>query len=86
MSLALACTVAFAGGALYESACVFWVHYSEKGRPWATAIMSMLCAAAQLAGIAESVHTVIATPLFILDYGSGTWIAVSMKRRLPSTK
>jgi len=42
----------------------------------------MLCAAAQLAGIGESIHTLIAAPFFIFGYGLGTFLAVASKRHL----
>jgi hypothetical protein len=73
------CLIAFVGGAVYEAGCVGWVHFSEKNRPVPTAIFSMLCAAAQVAGIGESVHTLAAAPFFVLGYGVGTFAAVAYK-------
>lgn len=77
----LDCLVAFAGGAFYEAGCVGWVHYAEQGRPMPTALFSMVCAAAQVAGIDESVHTLAAAPFFVLGYGAGTYGAVWFKKR-----
>lgn len=82
MSLVIDAIVAFSGGAVYEAGCVFWVHYSEAGRPWLTAGVSMLCAAAQVAGIGESVHSPIVAPFFVIGYGVGTFFAVKLKGRL----
>ena len=79
--LAFDCFVAFVGGAVYEAGCVGWVHFSECGRPLLTAMFSMLCATAQVAGIGESVKTLTAAPFFILGYGVGTYAAVEIKRR-----
>jgi len=77
-----ACAIAFFGGAVYEAGCVGWVHYAERGRPFATALFSMLCATAQVAGIGESVHDLAAAPFFVLGWGVGTYGAVVLKRRL----
>lgn len=77
----------FLSGALYESGCVFWVHFSEKGRPVATAVCSMLVAVAQVFGIGESVRDVRLAPFFVAGYGFGTWSAVAWKsRRTVSSK
>ena len=73
--------IAFLGGAVYEAGCVFWVHYSESGRPYATALVSMLCATAQVAGIGESVRDLRIAPFFIIGYGVGTFFAVKLKDR-----
>lgn len=73
--------IAFAGGAAYEAACVGWVHYSEKGRPTATATFSMLAALAEVGGIFESVHDLRVAPFFVLGYGVGTYAAVWFKSR-----
>ena len=75
------CFLAFLGGAAYEAACVAWVHFSERGEAGKTAAAAMLCAAAQVIGIGESVHTLIAAPFFIIGYGVGTWGAVRYKQR-----
>jgi len=76
------CAIAFFGGTAFEAGCVYWVHYAERGRPLATALVSMVCASAQLAGIDESVHTLVAAPFFVLGYGVGTYGAVALKRRI----
>lgn len=82
MTPALDCLIAFAGGAAYEAGCVGWVHFAERGRPVTTALFSMLCATAQVAGIGESVHSLGAAPFFVLGYGVGTYAAVRFKTRL----
>lgn len=82
MTIVVDCLVAFVGGAVYEAGCVGWVHYSERARPLPTALFSMLCAAAQVAGIGESVKTLVAAPFFIVGYGVGTYGAVALKRAL----
>ena len=75
----IACAVAFFGGAVYEAGCVGWVHYSERGRPGMTALFSMACATAQVAGIGESVHSLVAAPFFVAGFGTGTYLAVRIK-------
>ena len=81
MTVAIDCLVAFAGGAVYEAGCVGWVHFSERGLPMVTALFSMLCATAQVAGIGESVKSLVAAPFFVVGYGVGTFVAVECKRR-----
>jgi hypothetical protein len=82
MSILFNCVSAFVLGAIYEVGCVFWVHFSEKGEPGSTAFFSMVLAAAEVAGIGESIHDLHAAPFFVLGYGTGTFVAVSFKRRL----
>jgi hypothetical protein len=79
--IALDCTIAFFGGALYEAACVGWTHYSESAQPKHAALFSALCAVSQIAGIGESISTWVAAPFFIVGYSLGTYAAVSLKRR-----
>lgn len=86
MSFAVDASIAFAGGAVYEAGCVFWVHHSEAGRPYTTSLFSMLCAAAQVAGIGESVHNLWIAPFFVVGYGVGTFAAVKLKGRQPKAK
>ena len=81
MIFALHALITFAGGAIFEGGNVFWVHYSEAGRPWATAFVSMVVAAASLAGIDESVHDLFLAPFFVLGYGAGSFAAVKWKDR-----
>jgi hypothetical protein len=71
----------FACGALYEAACVGWVHFSERGKPLPTALFSMLAAAATVTGILDSVRDWHVAPAFILGYGAGSYAAVEWKRR-----
>lgn len=72
--------VTFVSGAAYEATCVFWVHYSEKGS-LKTTVFSMLAATAEVAGIGASVHDWHLAPFFIVGYGTGTALAVIVKRR-----
>jgi hypothetical protein len=81
-SLVYDCMIAFAGGAIYEAGCVGWVHFSEKGRAIPTALLSMVCAAAQVAGIGTSVKSIWAAPFFIVGYGVGTYCAVILKSKI----
>lgn len=77
----LSCIIAFFGGAVFEAACVGWVHYAALNKAGMTSLFAMLCAAAQVAGIGESVHTLVAAPFFVLGYGAGTYGAVKLKQR-----
>lgn len=72
----------FLCGAGYEAGCVGFIHFSERGRPLMTALCSMVAAAVQLTGVLESVHDWHLAPVFILGYGTGSYIAVRIKGML----
>jgi hypothetical protein len=76
--------VTFASGFAIECACVFWVHYSERGRAASTALCSMLIAGAQVLGIGSAVRDFRFAPAFVLGYGAGTYCAVKLKVGLGS--
>lgn len=76
---ALEHALTFASGFTIECACVFWVHFSERGRPFATALCSMAIGSAQVFGLGESVRNWHFGPAFVLGYGSGTGVAVWLK-------
>jgi hypothetical protein len=66
-------------GALYEAACVGWVHFSERGKPLHTAVFSMFAAGAEVTGILDAAHDLRVAPFFVLGYGLGTYCAVRWK-------
>lgn len=71
--------LAFASGFTIETACVYWVHFSERNRALPTALCSMLIGAAQVLGIGESIHDWHNGAAFVLGYGVGTFTAVCRK-------
>lgn len=73
--------IAFVCGALYEAACVGWVHFSERDKPRHTAAFSMLAATAEVTGVLDSVRDFHAAPFFVVGYGVGTYLAVPWKTR-----
>ncbi len=75
----LAAQVAFASGFVIETACVYWVHFSERSRALPTALCSMTVAAAQVLGLGESIHSWRVGIFFVLGYGVGTFTAVRRK-------
>lgn len=66
----------FLSGAAVEATAVFWVHYSEDGRPFVAGAFSMLQATAMVFGIGEAVRDRYAAPAFVLGYGAGTALAI----------
>lgn len=74
--------VAFVGGFVIETMCVFWVHYSERERATATALCSMSIAIAQVLGLGEAVRDAWAAPFYVAGFGAGTYLAVRFKRRV----
>lgn len=75
----LTCLLVFISGFIYEGACVFWVHYSERGQAVITALISMLVALCQVVGIGGSIHDIRTAPFFILGFGIGTWASIVIK-------
>lgn len=69
----------FAAGFTVETACVYWVHFSERGRALPTALCSMAIGTAQVMGIGEAVHDWRLGLPFVIGYGSGTFLAVRRK-------
>lgn len=80
----LSALLTFASGAAIEIACVFWVHYSERGAALKTGVASMVIGTAQCLGIGEYVRDWRLAPFFVLGYGVGTAAAVRFKSaRMP---
>jgi hypothetical protein len=75
--------LAFLAGALYELACVFWVHFSQLKRSGIAAFFSMLSALTEVVGIGESIHDWHLAPGFILGFGVGTFVAVRLNGKFP---
>lgn len=68
----------FLSGFVIEFACVFWVHFSERGAAFRTALCSVMIGTAQIYGYEESIlqhHGV----WFVLGYGVGTFSAIRGK-------
>lgn len=72
--------VAFAAGFAIEVACVYWVHFSERGEAWATARCSLVIGVAQHTGIGDT-HGRLAAAVYGLGMGAGTYVGVKLKGR-----
>lgn len=82
--MTIAILLTFLAGFTIECACVFWVHFSERGAAARTAFFSMCIGSAQVLGIGESIHDPKAGVAFVLGYGVGTYVTVRfVKRSLP---
>ena len=71
----------FLSGFVIETACVYWVHYSERNKAIQTALCSMAIGCAQVLGIGESIHNPYMAILFVMGYGVGTYMAVKIKSK-----
>ena len=83
-NVARACGLAFTAGAIIESACVCWVHFSERGFALYTALCSMLIAIAQVSGLSEALlsrHKRAASSAYVLGFGVGTFTTVYLKTK-----
>lgn len=74
----------FACGAVYELACVFWVHYSEKGRARAAVGFSMLAALVTVVGVEQFLKSHAFAVAYIAGFGTGTYLAIRIKTWLRS--
>lgn len=74
-----AAALALASGFAIETACVYWVHFSDRNRAGATALCSMAVGTAQICGIGESIKDWRVGVAFVAGYGIGTYTAVRRK-------
>jgi hypothetical protein len=82
--MARAILLAFLAGVVIESACVCWVHFSERGFALYTALCSMLIATAQVSGLSEALlskHKRWASAAYVLGFGVGTFSTVYLKTK-----
>lgn len=73
--------ITFSFGTLFQASCVGWTHFSEKGKPFKTALFAMICAIAQISGIVDSIKDIRLAPFFVLGYGFGAYLAVYFKTK-----
>ena len=86
-SAVTALLITFLSGFLIECACVFWVHYSERGLAAKTAFFSMIVGTAQVLGIGESIRDPWCGVAFVAGYGAGTFLTVRyLKAHLTAPK
>lgn len=71
----------FLAGAMYEVACVGWVHASERGRALQAAGWSALAATCEVTGILGVVESWQMAACFISGFATGTFLAVKVKGR-----
>lgn len=86
MHYAVAVLMTFLAGFTIETACVYWVHFSERNRALPTALCSMAIGMAQVLGIGESVHDWRMGVPFVLGYGVGTYTAVRRKSKVGAAR
>lgn len=73
--------ITFISGFIIETACVYWVHYSERNQAFNTALCSMAIGIAQVLGLGESIHDWRMGIPYVIGYGLGTFLAVKRKSR-----
>lgn len=74
----------FFAGAVIESACVLWVHFSERNLASYTSLCSMAIAVANVNGIGEALlskHKRLAKVSWVLGFGFGTYVTVYLKAK-----
>jgi hypothetical protein len=70
----------FLCGAAYEWGCVFWVQHSEAGRAGRAALWSMFVALVTAVGVEQFLKGYAHVAAYVLGYGAGTYVAISLKR------
>ncbi len=68
-------------GAAYECGCVFWVHYSEKGRTGPAIAWSCFNALVTVIGLGEALHRPLFITAYVVGFGLGTGLAIEVKRK-----
>jgi|HubBroStandDraft_1064217.scaffolds.fasta_scaffold173536_3 hypothetical protein len=81
MSLVYDCAVAFFGGAFYETACVFWVHNSERGLSKRAASWSAFAAMCQLLGFDAQIGKPLVALFVVLGFYMGTYVSIEFKKK-----
>jgi len=76
----------FVCGALYESCCIFWVHFAEKQRAGIAAFWSMMVAVVTIAGTEQFLQSDWNKVAYVLGFGAGTHAAISLKKWRASTR
>lgn len=79
--MSLAALLAFASGFTIETACVYWVHFSERNRALPTSLCTVAIFTAQVTGIGSSIHDWRITCAFVLGGAIGTFLAVRRKAK-----
>ena len=72
--------LAFATGFAIEVACVYWVHFSERGLAWKTARCSIVIGFSQHVGIGDT-HGTVCACTYAAGMGAGTYLGVKLKER-----
>jgi len=70
----------FGCGALYESCCVFWVHFAEKLKAGNAAFWSMLVCVVTIAGTEQFLQNGWNKVAYVLGFGAGTYAAIFIKK------
>lgn len=70
----------FMCGAAYECGCVFWVHYSEKGRTLPAIGWSCFNALVTAIGIESFLSSRWFIVAYVLGFGTGTGLAIQIKK------
>lgn len=71
----------FLCGAAYECGCVFWVHYSEKGKTIPASLWSCFNALVTVIGLGEALHNPLFIAAYVLGFGFGTGLAIEIKKK-----
>ncbi len=69
-------------GAAYECGCVFWVHYSEKGKALQAVILSMFNALVTVIGVEQFLKGWLFVISYVFGFGFGTFLAIKIKNKL----
>ena len=71
----------FLAGVAYECSYLLWLHVSARGKPWLSAVVSVVCGAVSLYGVSAVVRGPESWPWLLAGYGVGSWVTVRYGRR-----
>lgn len=72
----------FISGLIIELTAVGWVHFSERNKPFLTAIFGIVQATAMVFGIGGSIQNWRQALFFIFGYGIGSYLGVKIKQQI----
>ena len=75
---------AYLSGLFYEAGCVFWIHFSEAGKQWPAVGWSMFNAIVTITGVEAFLTGWPYKLAYVLGFGSGTYVAIRLKKKLKS--
>ncbi len=80
-STPVSCAVTFLAAAVTDALLLWWFTLSARGQRGRAAVLSMVLAMTALMGFGEALSGFWPGVTYVLGYGAGTWIAITLNRK-----